>query len=35
MDLLKGGALIAVIAGFWSNIKSSMWFILSIFIQKY
>jgi hypothetical protein len=35
MDLLKGGALIAVIAGFWSNIKTSIWFVLSIFIQKY
>jgi len=35
MDLLKGGALIAVLAGFWSNIKTSIWFVLSIFIQKY
>ena len=35
MDLLKGGAFIAIIAGFWSNIKTSIWFILSIFIQKY
>ncbi|HEX8561880.1 MAG TPA: AAA family ATPase [Flavobacterium sp.] len=35
MDLLKGGALIAVVAGFWTNIKTSLWFILSIFIQKY
>ncbi len=35
MDLLKGGALIAVIAGFWTNIKTSLWFVLSIFIQRY
>jgi ATPase family associated with various cellular activities (AAA) len=35
MDLLKGGALIAVIAGFWTNIKTSIWFVLSVFIQKY
>ncbi len=34
MDLLKGGALIAIIAGFWGNIKTSLLFILSIFIQK-
>lgn len=35
MDLLKGGAIIAVIAGFWGNIKTTLLFILSIFIQKY
>ena len=35
MDLLKGGALIAVVAGFWTNIKTSLWFVLSAFIQKY
>ena len=35
MDLLKGGALIAIVAGFWSNIKTSIWFVLSVFIQKY
>lgn len=35
MDLLKGGALIAVVAGFWGNIKTSLWFLLSIFIQRY
>ncbi|MBL7886280.1 MAG: ATP-binding protein [Flavobacterium sp.] len=35
MDLLKGGALIALVAGFWTNIKTSLWFVLSIFIQRY
>lgn len=35
MDLLKGGAIIAVVAGFWGNIKNSLWFVLSIFIQRY
>ncbi len=35
MDLLKGGALFALIAGFWGNIKTSLWFIVSIFIQRY
>ena len=35
MDLLKGGALIAVVAGFWGNIKSSLWFVASVFVQKY
>ena len=35
MDLLKGGALIAIVAGFWSNIKTSLWFVFSIFIQRF
>lgn len=34
MDLLKGGALLAIIVGFWDKIKSFLWMILSTIIQK-
>jgi len=34
MDLLKGGAIIGVIVGFWDKIQTFMWMFLSIFIQK-
>ena len=33
MDLIKGGALFAVIIGFWDKIKSFLWFLFSIFIE--
>ena len=34
MDLLKGGAIIGVIVGFWDKIKTFSWMFLSIFIEK-
>jgi len=34
MDLLKGGAVLAIIVGFWDKIKSFLWIILSTIIQK-
>lgn len=34
MDLLKGGAILAVIVGFWDKIKTFLWMVLSTFIQK-
>ncbi|MDH7913613.1 AAA family ATPase [Winogradskyella sp. SYSU M77433] len=34
MDLLKGGAILGVIVGFWDKIKTFLWMILSSFIQK-
>jgi len=34
MDLLKGGAFLAVIVGFWDKIKTFLWMLLSTFIQK-
>jgi hypothetical protein len=34
MDLLKGGAIIALVAGFWDKIKTFLWLIVSTFIQK-
>lgn len=34
MDVLKGGAIFALIAGFWTNIKSGLSVFLSIFIQR-
>ncbi|WGD35644.1 AAA family ATPase [Olleya sp. YS] len=34
MDLLKGGAVLAVIVGFWDKIKTFLWMGLSTFIQK-
>jgi hypothetical protein len=33
-DFLKGGALVAIIVGFWDKIKTVLWMILSTFIQK-
>lgn len=34
MELLKGGALLALVASFWGSIKQILWTILSTFIQK-
>jgi hypothetical protein len=34
MDLLKGGAAVAVVVGFWDKIKTFLWMGLSTFIQK-
>lgn len=34
MDLLKGGAIIAVVVGFWDKIKTFLWMGTSFFIQK-
>ena len=34
MDLLKGGALVALVVGFWDKIKTFLWLLLSTFIQK-
>ncbi|MAZ72681.1 MAG: hypothetical protein CMC70_06005, partial [Flavobacteriaceae bacterium] len=34
MDLVKGGAIIAVVVGFWDKIKKFLWMLLSTFIQK-
>lgn len=34
MDLIKGGALLAVVIGFWDKIKNMLWFLISIFIEK-
>ncbi|MFD2941569.1 AAA family ATPase [Flavobacterium notoginsengisoli] len=34
MDFLKGSALVAFIVGFWDKIKTGLWMIVSIFIQK-
>ncbi|MGC4130611.1 MAG: AAA family ATPase [Bergeyella sp.] len=34
MDLLKGGAIVAFVAGFWDKIKTFLWLLLSTFVQK-
>lgn len=34
MDLLKGGAIIGIVVGFWDKIRAFLWMFLSIFIQK-
>ncbi|MBA3985118.1 MAG: hypothetical protein H0X63_00705 [Flavobacteriales bacterium] len=34
MDFLKGGAVIAIVIGFWDKIKTFLWMMLSTFIQK-
>ncbi|MFA7687546.1 MAG: AAA family ATPase [Moheibacter sp.] len=34
MDLIKGGAIIALVVGFWDKIKTFLWMLVSTFIQK-
>lgn len=34
MDFLKGGAIVAIVVGFWDKIKTVLWMLLSTFIQR-